>query len=63
MSFRLFILLWRQEGVETQEQLKIVKSLGYDIVQGYFYSPPRPAGEITMRYFPAKDNIKIVEVA
>jgi EAL domain-containing protein (putative c-di-GMP-specific phosphodiesterase class I) len=51
------------EGVETQEQLEIVKSLGYDIVQGFFYSPPRPALEMTERYFPAKDNVKIFEVA
>ena len=30
------------EGVETQEQLEFVRSLGCDHVQGYYYSPPVP---------------------
>ena len=33
------------EGVETQEQLHALKSLGCDIVQGYFFSKPVPAAE------------------
>ena len=33
------------EGVETEEQLHALKSLGCDIVQGYFFSRPVPAGE------------------
>lgn len=33
------------EGVETQEQLHVLKSLGCDIVQGYFFSKPVPAEE------------------
>jgi diguanylate cyclase (GGDEF)-like protein len=28
------------EGVETQEQLDLVRALGADEIQGYFYSPP-----------------------
>lgn len=28
------------EGVESQEQLKILRDLGCDIIQGYFYSKP-----------------------
>jgi EAL domain-containing protein (putative c-di-GMP-specific phosphodiesterase class I) len=30
------------EGVETAEQLRIVRELGCDLVQGYFISPPLP---------------------
>ena len=33
------------EGVETEEQLHVLKSLGCDIVQGYFFSQPVPAEE------------------
>jgi len=33
------------EGVETEEQLHVLKSLGCDIVQGYFFSKPVPAEE------------------
>ncbi len=35
------------EGVETSEQLECVRSEGYTEVQGYFFSRPRPAEEIT----------------
>ena len=33
------------EGVETEEQLRALKILGCDIVQGYFFSRPVPAEE------------------
>lgn len=33
------------EGVETAEQLFTLKSMGCDIVQGYYFSKPVPAGE------------------
>ena len=33
------------EGVETEEQLHVLKSLGCDLVQGYFFSKPVPAEE------------------
>ncbi len=35
------------EGVETAEQLSILRKLGCDIVQGYYYSRPLPAAEVT----------------
>ena len=35
------------EGVETEEQLRMVKKAGYTEVQGYLFSPPRTAAEIT----------------
>ncbi len=31
------------EGVETEEQFRVLKSLGCDLVQGYFFSQPVPA--------------------
>ena len=33
------------EGVETEDQLHALKSLGCDIVQGYFFSKPVPAAD------------------
>jgi len=33
------------EGVETEEQLNALKAMGCDMVQGYYFSPPVPAGE------------------
>jgi diguanylate cyclase (GGDEF)-like protein/PAS domain S-box-containing protein len=35
------------EGVETAEQQDLLRKLGCDYVQGYFYSRPVPAGEFT----------------
>jgi len=34
------------EGVETEEQWKILRILKCDMVQGYYFSKPAPAGEI-----------------
>ena len=33
------------EGVETKEQLDVMKRLGVDTVQGYYFSKPLPADE------------------
>lgn len=35
------------EGVETKEQLDLLESLGCDIIQGYYFSKPLPAEELT----------------
>lgn len=35
------------EGVETQEQLALLKEFGCDEIQGYLFSKPVPAGEIS----------------
>ena len=34
------------EGVETKAQLTLLGTLGCDIVQGYYFSKPKPAGEL-----------------
>ena len=34
------------EGVETAEQVKRLKQIGCDYVQGYYFSRPVPAGEV-----------------
>jgi diguanylate cyclase (GGDEF)-like protein/PAS domain S-box-containing protein len=34
------------EGVETSEQLALLRTEGCTEVQGYFFSPPRPAAEV-----------------
>lgn len=33
------------EGIETEQQLVRVRSLGCDYIQGYFYSKPIPEAE------------------
>lgn len=38
------------EGVETEEQLNKLKSLGCDVIQGYFFSKPLPPHEFQLRY-------------
>ncbi len=34
------------EGVETAQQLAILKELQYDVIQGYYFSRPVPASEV-----------------
>ncbi len=34
------------EGVETEEQLEYIQSLGCELIQGYYYSKPVPASEL-----------------
>jgi EAL domain-containing protein (putative c-di-GMP-specific phosphodiesterase class I) len=33
------------EGVETENQLRLLKNAGCDLVQGYYFSPPLRADE------------------
>lgn len=40
------------EGVETEQQLEMVRAEGYNEIQGFYYSKPRPAEEILEVYFP-----------
>ena len=34
-----------REGVETEEEYKMLKDAGCDIIQGYYFSKPLPAEE------------------
>ncbi len=42
------------EGVETEEQLQMLRSMECDRVQGYLFSRPLPAGQV-QRFFSAAD--------
>lgn len=35
------------EGVEKQEQLTVLKAMGCEVIQGYYFSPPKPPENIT----------------
>ena len=47
------------EGVETKEQLDQVRAEGCTEIQGYYFSPPRPARE---KLSPAADAAKATSV-
>jgi len=42
---RSFELKTVAEGVETEEQMKTLKEMGCDVIQGYYFSRPLPADE------------------
>ena len=46
------------EGVETSEQLEMLRLADCDIVQGYFYAKPMPIGEFRtfLQEFNERDN-------
>jgi EAL domain-containing protein (putative c-di-GMP-specific phosphodiesterase class I) len=37
------------EGVETENQLRLLKDLGCELVQGYYFSRPLPANEFEQK--------------
>lgn len=39
------------EGVETQEQLEMVRAEGYTEIQGFYFSQPLPVSDIREKYF------------
>jgi EAL domain-containing protein (putative c-di-GMP-specific phosphodiesterase class I) len=41
------------EGVETENQLRLLKDAGCDIVQGYYFSRPLPADEFERKLLDA----------
>jgi EAL domain-containing protein (putative c-di-GMP-specific phosphodiesterase class I) len=45
---RAFTLVTVAEGVETTDQLQVLRELGCQQSQGYLHSRPQPAAEITM---------------
>ena len=36
------------EGIETKEQMELLKKLGCDIIQGYYFSKPLPPEEFAV---------------
>lgn len=44
------------EGVETQEQLECLRTLGCDIIQGYLISQPIPAKEFAAKFLVDRNN-------
>ncbi len=40
------------EGVETKEQLDILKDLPVDLIQGYYFDKPMPQSEFERKYLP-----------
>lgn len=54
MNFVMGLAKWMNllvvaEGVETQEQINVLKALECNYVQGYFYSKPLPAKEFSIQ--------------
>lgn len=46
------------EGVETEEQLKILRELNCDMVQGYYYSKPLRPDEFEQYFLNFKEGLK-----
>ena len=38
------------EGVETEEQLKPIRKVGVDLIQGYYYAKPMPDADFEKKY-------------
>ncbi|WP_291688630.1 EAL domain-containing protein, partial [Bradyrhizobium sp.] len=44
------------EGVETQQQLELLRALGCSEMQGYLFSPPKPAADIRQLMLARRDR-------
>jgi EAL domain-containing protein (putative c-di-GMP-specific phosphodiesterase class I) len=51
------------EGVETEAELTKVNECGCDVVQGFLFSRPVPAGELRARLRPREDGVVLVDTA
>lgn len=47
------------EGVETEQQHKLLRSMGCDFGQGYFYSRPMPAADFEYLLFSEKSALRL----
>jgi diguanylate cyclase (GGDEF)-like protein len=50
------------EGVETQQQRELLRALGCSEMQGYLFSPARPAAEIKPLFFSHRDGLAAVDL-
>ena len=46
------------EGIETAEQVQLLRDVGCDVIQGYIYSRPLPISEFEIWW---KENLKTLE--
>lgn len=51
------------ERVETQEELDVVRELGVDYAQGYYFSKPLPGSELAVSYQPVAPAQAVVSAA
>ena len=47
------------EGVETRDQLDCLRAFGCTEVQGYYISPPRPAGDVALLLSTIRDKTEL----
>lgn len=50
------------EGVESQEQIDMLREMGCEIVQGYYYSKPVPASEFPLEGMAQPNRVPYVEL-
>ena len=51
------------EGVETGEQLAILKELGCEMVQGYYFSRPLPSADFEAEYVSSLQDAELEEAS
>lgn len=66
LTFMISLAKWLDlhiiaEGVETEEQAKLLKSLGCERAQGYYYAKPLPAAEFEALLQETKKQPSIIE--
>jgi diguanylate cyclase (GGDEF)-like protein len=49
------------EGVETEHELSVIKALGCDTVQGFYFYKPMPFNEIKKQFDLSKACVKLIE--
>ena len=49
-AFKQLNLSVTAEGIETAEMAEEMKRIGFDFLQGYYYSQPIPADEFVRKY-------------
>ena len=47
IAVKELVKTFETEGVETEEELKMLKEAGCDIIQGYYFSKPIPPEEMS----------------